>query len=142
MSSSNVLEAGVVAIAVVLAPACTDESMVRLRDSQVLYEGPPFGDLLPLQDQVRACMHSDNQDLPRVTLVDRSFDCYTQFGWKEVYGCTGDGHVIMDAPKALQSKGALWSHELTHFYGDPGGDNPCGFIGLEGFSLVIPDAGL
>ena len=115
--------------------------MVRLGNSQVLYDGPPFGDLVPLQDQVRACMQSDDRDLPRVTLVDRAFDCYTQFGWKEVYGCTGYGQVIMDAPKALQSKGALWSHELTHFYGYPGGDHPCGFIALEDFSLAIPDAG-
>jgi hypothetical protein len=142
MRASTLGLASAVALAAALAPGCGgDESMVRLGNSQVLYDGPPFGDMLPLQDQVRTCMHSDNHELPRVTLVDRIFECYTQFGWKQVYGCTGYGQVIMDAPYAVQSKGALWSHELTHFYGDPNSDNPCGFIGLTDFSISIPDAG-
>jgi hypothetical protein len=122
--------------------ACAgDDSIARFQDAHVLYDGPPFGDLLVLANAVRSCMKTDKQTLPRVILVDQIFECYTTAGWKEVYGCTGDGRVFIVAPIALQSDGQLWSHELTHWYGDSAENDSCGYLALPGFKLDIPDAG-
>ena len=130
------------AITVALAAACAgDEGPARVDPEHVVYAGEPYGDLVILGDAVRDCMQSDEPGLPRVVLADRLFDCYTTAGWKKAYGCTGEGEVFMVAQILVESQGSLWSHELTHFFGDAREDNACGALALEDFSLARPDAG-
>jgi hypothetical protein len=130
------------ALALAALPACAqDESITRFKDAHVLYDGQPYGDLIVLADEVRSCMHSDKTDLPRVTLVDQIFECYTTVGWRQVLGCTGDDRVFLVAPVAEQTEGQLWSHELTHYYGSDTEDDPCAVLALPGFTLECADAG-
>jgi hypothetical protein len=140
--AGNVAAIVIVTGLVVLAASCVKTSMARFKNATILYDGAPYGDLVVLADRVRSCMHSDKQTLPRLILVDRIFDCYTTSGWKQAYGCTGESEVVMVAPVAEQSRGQLWAHELTHYFGAPGEGDPCGTLTLAGFSLQRPDAGL
>lgn len=127
---------------VALATACTQtDDPARFNPETVLYDGEPYGDFLILADAVRRCMQSDKQALPRMILLERNFDCYTTAGWQEVFGCTGDDKIFMAVPHLIETKGALWSHELTHYFGANTEDSPCGFIAIEGFSIDQPDAG-
>lgn len=114
---------------------------MRYSQHDVIYDGEPYGDLLVLADAVRRCMQSPDTSLPRVILIDSIFECYTTLGWKQVYGCTAEGEIFLDAPVLVQTEGVTWSHELTHYYGTAAEDNPCGGFRLEGFSIARADGG-
>jgi hypothetical protein len=127
---------------VVLGTGCaTDEGSVRLGDATVLYEGEPYGDFVALADDVRECMHSDKPGLPRLVLVDSMVECFTENGWQWVLGCEGAGRIYVVAPMVSKSKGALWSHELSHYYGAASESHVCGMLQLENFSLDVQDGG-
>ena len=113
----------------------------RVDPDHVVYEGEAYGDFVVLAQAVRECMQSEVQTLPRIVLVDELFDCYTRRGWQQALGCTGEGESVMVAPVVVQSRGALWSHELTHYFGGKAEGDPCGALALEGFSLEQTDAG-
>ena len=117
-----------------------DERAVRLGDAEVLYQGEPYGDFVVLADAVRDCMQSDQPGLPELVLVDRMVECYTADGWQQVLGCEAVGSVVVVAPVVERSEGALWSHELTHYFGARVEDHPCGTLSLQDFSLEPPDA--
>ena len=130
---------GVVAL---VGAACgvVETPSARFGADQVWYQGAPYGDFLTLADEVRRCMESDDHSLPRIVLLDGTFDCYTRWGWREVYGCSGGGVVYIDARHLLETHGAVWSHELTHYFGATAEDNPCGTIALDGFAITPVDA--
>jgi hypothetical protein len=129
-------------LVIALAPACGEDSYVRVHSDQILYEGEPYGDFVVLGDEVRRCMRSDKQTLPHVVLLDGLFECYTRWGWRWVFGCTGDTEIFLVASVVQDSSGQLWAHELTHYFGNEREDDPCGQIGLENFSLALPDGGV
>lgn len=130
------------ALLAVLAAGCiAAPSMVRTDPEHVVYEGPPYGDFVLLADVVRRCMGSDKRGLPRIVLIDEQFECYTAAGWKKVLGCTGEDTIYLVAPTVISSHGALWSHELTHYFGAKNEDDPCGGLTLNGFSIAQADAG-
>ena len=97
----------------------------------VTWQGYPYGDFLIIQQMVKDCMGTDKEGSPYIRLVDNHFDCYGV----DAVGCF-DGSVTMWEAKLLSSKGNLWAHELTHFYGESSQGNHCGnVIMLEGFHL-------
>ena len=130
------------ALAALTLAGCGGEAgPARVDPEHVVYEGEPYGDFLLLAEQVRRCMQSDVRTLPRIVLVDELFDCYTGKGWQQALGCTGEGQSVMVAPVVVQSRGALWSHELAHYFGGHAEGQPCSSLALEGFSLEQTDAG-
>lgn len=134
--------ASMMVAALALAPACTEEgAYVRLGPERVLYDGEPYGDFVILADAVRQCMESDDPTLPRLILVEDPFECHTTFGWKTVFGCTGEDEIFLVASIVVDTGGMLWAHELTHYFGADHENDPCGALALETFSLALPGDG-
>jgi len=114
--------------------------------ANVIYSGEPYGDFITLFNEVESCMGFTGTKMPHITLTDTHFKFYDEW-------CGGlfqpPNSITMIAPTAsisrdtnnlIDTEGALWSHELTHYLNYQHGgdwkkqDSPCGTLRLKGFN--------
>lgn len=110
-----------------------------------IYRGPMYDDFIDLYEQVKVCKGYQGFLEPTIVIFEHSFDCTGVAAGGcylngliglvgPAYGISGDHNNLID------TQGALFSHELTHFFqslmGQPMNEqDPCGSIKKEGFQI-------
>jgi len=124
------------------ATGCGGSPRADFSDVSILYEGEQYGDLEVIWYETAECVGVDVSRFNPVHIVIVS-DLFPCNGYDFVRACMISNYVYMAEPILMQSEGALYAHELVHYFTGLEDDAHktaevfarCGNIRIEGFSL-------